>query len=244
METDNVPYLNHLVIFAPNWLGDTVMALPALADVRRASPRTTLTIAARQTIAPLFRLVGDADEVLTPDALAGRTFDAALLLPNSFQAALAAWRAGIRERWGYSTDFRRFLLTRRVAWPGRMHQAARYQHLVRSLGYPSGPAEPRLDVTPEAQTRGADALDRAGWDRQRPLVGLAPGAAGGSAKRWPPASFGAVAASLAREGIGVALVGSQADGAVAAAVAASAGEAARPLNLTGTDLPTLAGILS
>src|SRR4051812_6089760 len=53
IEIETVP---HLLIFAPNWLGDAVMALPAIADVRRAMPSTALTIAARPQIAPLFAL--------------------------------------------------------------------------------------------------------------------------------------------------------------------------------------------
>src|SRR6185295_17822657 len=52
------------VVFAPNWLGDAVMALPAIADVRRAAPDASLTIAARQGIAPLFSLVPGIDDVL------------------------------------------------------------------------------------------------------------------------------------------------------------------------------------
>ena len=55
-----------LVVFAPNWLGDAVMALPALADVRRASPGVTVTIAARPSIAPLFEMIGRSSG--NPDA--------------------------------------------------------------------------------------------------------------------------------------------------------------------------------
>src|SRR5436190_20076613 len=64
METQNVPYMNRLVIFAPNWLGDAVMALPAIADVRRAAPAATIAVAARPAIAPLFRLVPGVNETI------------------------------------------------------------------------------------------------------------------------------------------------------------------------------------
>ena len=57
METENVPHLNRLVIVAPNWLGDAVMSLPAIADIRRASPDLTIVVSARPQIAPLFQLV-------------------------------------------------------------------------------------------------------------------------------------------------------------------------------------------
>jgi heptosyltransferase II len=54
-----------LVVFAPNWLGDAVMALPAIADVRRALPRSRIAVAARGGVAPLFRMVDGVDEVVT-----------------------------------------------------------------------------------------------------------------------------------------------------------------------------------
>lgn len=245
METENVPHLNHLVIVAPNWLGDAVMALPAIADIRRACPDLTIAVSARPPIAPLFELVPGVNDVVAAPPPAGRSFDAALLLPNSFHSALAAWRAGIAQRWGYGTDLRGFLLTRAIRAPrpqDHLHQAAAYQRLVRELGYPSGPLQPQLTVPPRAREAAADLLVSAGWDRQRPLVALAPGAAYGGAKRWPPGSFAAVAERLARDGAAVVLVGSAADARAGQEVERASG--APLINLMGrTDLSTLAGVL-
>ena len=66
--------MKRLVILAPNWLGDAVMALPAIADVRRASPGASIAVAARGAIAPLFSLVPGIDEtiVLRRPATVGR----------------------------------------------------------------------------------------------------------------------------------------------------------------------------
>src|SRR5262249_10885333 len=113
--------MNRPVILAPNWLGDAVMALPAIADVRRAAPGAHVTVAARASVAPLFRMVADVDEVVVlahrasigrvaswrqvGSELAGRGFDTAILLPNSMHAALTASRAGVPERWGYGTSW-------------------------------------------------------------------------------------------------------------------------------------------
>src|SRR5437763_1027511 len=52
--------MTRLVILAPNWLGDAVMALPAIADVRRSAPDLTIVVAARPAIAPLFALAPGA----------------------------------------------------------------------------------------------------------------------------------------------------------------------------------------
>src|SRR6266508_1717994 len=72
----NTPYhtMNRLVILAPNWLGDAVMALPAIADVRRVARDAHIVVAARPRIEPLFRLVPDVNVtvVLEPPAPGGR----------------------------------------------------------------------------------------------------------------------------------------------------------------------------
>src|SRR4051812_38786650 len=106
--------MKRLVILAPNWLGDAVMAQPAIADIRRALPQARIAVAGRPPIAALFGMIPDVDETLAVDQLAHAGFEAALLLPNSFRAALVVFRAGIRERWGYRGNWRAPLLTRRI----------------------------------------------------------------------------------------------------------------------------------
>ncbi|MCC7418260.1 MAG: lipopolysaccharide heptosyltransferase II [Acidobacteria bacterium] len=243
--------MRRLVILAPNWLGDAVMALPAVADLRRALPRAHLAAAARPGIAPLFRMVPEVDEVLTLDGrahgggLACGGFDTALLLPNSFRSALAAARARIPGRWGYRTDWRAMLLTRSVAPPSRVHQTEYYQRLVRELGFPSGSGVPAVRIPDAARAKGAGALAHAGWDGRAPLVALAPGAAYGGAKRWPPRHFGELAAALASDGIVAVLVGSAADRPTGAEVIAACREGGALLDLVGsTDLETLAGVFA
>jgi heptosyltransferase-2 len=252
--------VNRFVVFAPNWLGDAVMALPAIADLRRAAAGASVAIAAQPAIAPLFSLVPGIDDVVVLDAKKGREssslvsrendprplFDIAILLPNSFSVALRAWRAGVPERWGYRTDWRRPLLTRAVEAPPRVHQVEYYQRLVGALGFANAtpfPGQPRVAVSAELRDTGIRELRSAGWDGTRPLVALAPGAAYGGAKRWPPASFAGLARTLSDDGLQPVMVGSRADLPVAREIeAALDGHAI--LNLMGTDLPTLAGILS
>jgi heptosyltransferase II len=257
MEEATVPQMRRMVILAPNWLGDAVMALPAIADVRRRAPQARLVVAARPAVAPLFTLVRDVDAVvvLGPrphvsgwlDAgaeLRSEPFDAALLLPNSFQSALAVSRAGIADRWGYRTDWRRALLTKSVAPPKLVHQIEYYQHLVRSLGFPSGPPEPSIDVAPDVRDNGRRVLIAAGWDGRTPIVALAPGAAYGGAKRWPPAYFAELVRALHDDGVVCAMVGSAADRRTGDEIAASCGAGHGLIDLIGaTDLPELAGVL-
>jgi heptosyltransferase-2 len=240
-----------LVVLSPNWLGDAIMALPAVEDIRRAAPRASLVMAARAPVAPLFRLAPSVDDTLVlggrddHDHLRSGGFDVAILLPNSFQSALAVWRGGVPERWGYRTDLRGPLLTRAVTPPAPGHQGAYYQHLTRALGIPSGPLTPRLVVGDDARRAGRAMLVEAGWDEEAPLVALAPGAAYGGAKRWPAASFAALARDLSGDGIVPVLIGGPADGPAGAEVLAAAGSGSGMLTLIGqTDLPALGGVLA
>ena len=208
-----------VAILAPNWLGDAVMALPAIADLRRRFPEARMVVAARRSVADLFGMVAFVDEVINPDveALRASGADVAVLLPNSFASAWLARRAGIAERWGYATDWRRGILTRAIRRPkGSLHQGAYYQHLVQSLGIDAlgieaSPLEPALTIPDSAVTSAKELLAGRGWDGERSLVVLAPGAAYGTAKRWIPAHVSRLIDDLVRQGRTCVLVGSRAD---------------------------------
>ncbi len=242
--------MNRILVFAPNWLGDAVMALPALADVARASAAAGVDVAASSALAPLFSLVSGLGDIVTlhddgnVEAIGKRQYGAALLLPNSFRSALMARRAGIPERWGYRADLRSPLLTRRVTPPVRVHQVEYYQALVRALGFPNGPPEPRLEVSANRRAEGSSLLKGGGWDGQEPLIALAPGAAYGGAKRWPAPSFADLVDKLASDGIGTVLIGREGDARAGREVMANLRSSRRPIDLIGqTDLPALAGAL-
>jgi heptosyltransferase-2 len=251
--------MKRLVILAPNWLGDTVMALPAIADVRRQSPGVSITVAARPAIAPLFQLVPEVnDTIVLPGAaaiadvaawrllgaeLADQQFDTSLLFPNSLHSALIAFRAGIPERWGYRASWRGGLLTRAVRRRRGLHQVEYYQRLVCALGFPNGPIEPRVTVPDEARDKAARLLAEGGWDGRVPLMALAPGAAYGGAKRWPPAYFAELADSLAADGVRCVMIGGAADAATGEEILGALRRRDQMIDLIGrTDLPTLAAV--
>jgi heptosyltransferase-2 len=236
--------VERLVIVAPNWLGDAVMALPAIADVRNGTRGARLAVAARAPVAPLFSLVRDVDDVITgPASLAG--YDTAILLPNSFHSAMVVARAGVRDRWGYRTDWRGMLLTRAIYRAPGVHQIDSYQRLVAALGFANGMSTPRLEISTDVREAGGALLGRAGWDRRTLLVAIAPGAAYGSAKRWPPSAFADLAAGLAEDGVTTVMAGAPADRATAAEVTRALRGRATTVDVVGqTDIPALAGVLA
>jgi heptosyltransferase-2 len=252
-----------VLVLAPNWLGDAVMALPALADLRRFVTGR-LVVAARRSVADLFHLVPGVDAVVPLEwrgqlwraaqrradeqALRQSAADVAVLFPNSFASAWLARGAGVAERCGYATDWRRALLTRTVAAPPRrVHQVEYYQRLVRLLGAETGGSEPIVSVPAAARDGAVRRLIEAGWDGSRPLVALAPGAAYGTAKRWLPAHFAELIAALVREhGSHCVLVGSAEDQVTAAWIRSllSAEVTANVADLTGsTSLEGLAALM-
>jgi heptosyltransferase-2 len=245
--------VRRVLVLSPNWLGDAVMALPALADVRRRFTSARLVVAARKSVADLFRLTPLVNEVVVLErpevpALSAQQADIAILLPNSFKSAWLVRRAGIAERWGYAADFRGPILTRAVARPKRsVHQGEYYQHLVRELGIETGPLEPSLTVPDEAIAAARTLLTTSGWDHSRPLVAVAPGAAYGTAKRWLPGHFAALVTMLVKSGAQCALLGSAGDRETTAWILGLVGETERAqvIDLCGaTTLSSLAGVIA
>ena len=238
-----------IAVRTPNWLGDTVMALPALAALRAAEPLARITVIGRW--APLLAGQGIADVVLPyprplaarrrlARALAAERADVAVLLPGSIEAALAAWRWRAARRVGYATDGRVALLTDALPLPApRRHQVDEYSALLTPLGVAGAATVPQWTLRPDAamDAEVARLLAEAGCPAGARPVGLHLGAAFGSSKLWPAEAFGRLAGRLTRAGLEPVLLGTAEDAATAAAVARAA--AAPVPSLVGRDRPAL-----
>jgi len=253
-----------LLVRATNWLGDAVMTTPALAAVREGFPDARIVLLARPLVAELFRHHPDVDEVMVYELpgrhegalgrlrLAGevrrRRFDGALLLQNAFDAALIAFLGRIPERAGYPTDGRRILLTLPVPLtPGILerHEVEYYLCLLDGLGIPRPvPSALKLAVTEGEREAMATRLAYLGIERGAPIVTINPGATYGSAKRWYPDRFAAVADTLSGEwGAGVVVVGSAAETPLAGEIETEMRNP--PVNLAGkTTVRELMALLS
>ena len=143
--------IGRIVVRAPNWIGDVVLSLAAVRDLRRNFPAARLEVLARPWVGGLYAAVSEVDAVVESrgtladaDAIRGR-HDLGLLLPNSFASAFTLWREGVPQRWGYATDARGPLLTRscRVsASVGGQSQVYYYRAMLEGLGLQvSGPPD-------------------------------------------------------------------------------------------------------
>ncbi len=246
-----------IMVRATNWVGDAVMSLPAIAALRAARPQDEIVVVARPWVADLYRALGTGDGLMVHDPAKGRAalsreireakFDVALLLPNSFDAAWIAWRAGVPQRWGYARDARSWLLTRAIDVPRRgeipEHQAYYYLELLRRLGIlntlPSVDSF-RLPANPDPRQAARARLRERGVSDDTPIVGLNAGAAFGTAKRWMPDRYAELGRRLRDErGVSIVLFGSAVERDLASAIARRIG--ARAVSLAGET--TLGGFL-
>ncbi|MFO1520602.1 MAG: lipopolysaccharide heptosyltransferase II [Kiritimatiellia bacterium] len=195
-------------MISPNWLGDIVMALPALQVWRGRNPDTRLAILARPALAGLWSLHEAVDEVIPFPAGAGGLlaaagrlrgrFGSALILPNSFRSALLPALAGIPARRGFAGQFRDLLLTERVArdLPAGVAHQSHEMALILCPDAAGGELPPPRLAVPPGEVEKVRALLP---DPDRPRYGLIPGAARGPSKRWPAEHFAAVGRRLAQD---------------------------------------------
>ncbi|MFZ0702992.1 MAG: lipopolysaccharide heptosyltransferase II [Candidatus Acidiferrales bacterium] len=209
-----------ILVRATNWVGDAIMSIPALYAIRRRWPEARITILARSWVAELYSGQPFVDRVMplnvpsrSPMAmeraareLGQEQFDCAILLQNAFSAAWLVWRARIPQRIGYARDGRGVLLSKAIAVPRKgeipAHELFYYLELLRRAGWLESIPEAMqisLNLSAGAAEAAEVRLREAGVRPEAKRIALAPGAAYGSAKCWPPERFAAVADALVAE---------------------------------------------
>ena len=256
-----------ILVRAPNWIGDAVMAIPALEAIRRTHPAGEISILARPVVADVLSEQPFADRTFVYDyrgrhrGLGGRSnliaelcrekFDAAVLLQNAFEAAWIAWRAGIPERIGYARDGRSVLLTQAVPVPGEggipKHESYYYLELLHRAGWiDEVPTIPpiRMKVSNETRSRAEDTLQNAAAGEGGWRCAIAPGASYGAAKCWPAERFALLADRLISEcGADVIFFGSPGENEIASRIRSNM--KCRAISLVGgTSMRDLAALFS
>jgi heptosyltransferase II len=239
-----VPTPSRILLRAPNWLGDVMLSLGSVRDLRRSFPAARVEVMARPAVAQIYEAVAGINGIRLPGELRRGEFDAALLFTNSFHTAFDAFRARIPERWGYATDGRGLLLTRRVRPQRRaLHGESErfyYRALLAGLGLEVSAAQDlSLSCPPAWRARALEALGDDG-----PWIALNPGAAYGSAKRWLPERFAALGSLVAQAcGARIAILGGASERACAEEIACAMRAPVRVL-AGETSLAELVGVLA
>lgn len=194
-----------IALFHPNWIGDVVMATPAIRAVRERYPLARVLAVCRPYVADV--VAGSPWFDATIRVEKGRNLrsireirderpDLAVLFPNSWRSALTARLGGCRHIVGFSKSGRRMLLsTALTPRPGPSPIIDEYNRLVQPLDVGDPGHRMELFTTPDDE-RAADSV----WERflaeGGPVIGLNPGGAFGSAKFWPVESFAKLAGEL------------------------------------------------
>jgi len=239
--------VRHLIVRLPNWLGDTVMALPTLRALRAGLSECQITLVGPW--APLLSDQGLAHRsVAYPRSrrrrlavirgLRGLRAETALLLPNSIGSALSAWLWGARWIIGYATDGRRPLLSHPLPRPvPRRHQVDEYLGLLAPFGLDQADGTPRWVLPGDTHGERVEALLPSSGTPPGPRIGIHLGTAFGPSKLWPPDRLAALARVLQREGLVPVLLGAPSDESTAKAIVAEAG--GELTSLVGKDAPEL-----
>ena len=249
-----------ILVVAPNWIGDTLLAQPLFARLREKIPGVGIDALAPGWTAPVLRRMPEIAEVIEAPfghgelklsarrrlgrSLLSRGYSEAIVLPNSFKSALIPFFAGIPRRTGFVGELRYGLLNvvHKLDEERLPLMAERYAQLAESPGEP--PARPLRPVRLRIDEANRLAvLDRLGLSRAKPVAAFCPGAEYGPAKRWPARHFAELAKSFASKGCAVWLFGSDKDKEIGDEIVSFAEGAA--LNLCGkTDLAGAIDLLS
>lgn len=224
---------DNILIRGVNWVGDAVMTMPAIHNVRKAYPEAKICLLVRPSVSPLFEHDPNIDEIIYYSdehrglpgrirlalGLRQRGFCRAILLQNAFDAALLSFLAGIPERIGYERDGRGMLLTTGVpVGPSvlALHHIDYYLNMLDKAGLDTVPARPWIYLLTQERLAARQRLR----ELRRPLIALNPGAAYGSSKRWPAARFAEVAVRFMRErAAGIVVFGGPGETAIAGEIA-------------------------
>lgn len=237
-------------------VSDAVMSTPAVRTLRENFPESEITLLAHPGVSDVFRYSPRIDRLLEYEhngrhkgvrglrqliaELRQERFDCAILLQNTFEAALIAWMADIPVRAGYISNGRGLLLTHgvfRTMETVKKHEVHAYQRLMLGLGLRHVAAEQELFIPGEqidAVKARIHTMAEVEFGRQ-PLIGFNPGAALCPAKRWPTEHYAQLAQMICDDpGARILLFGTEAERTTCSEIVAQSGAAApRMLNLAG-----------
>ncbi len=205
--------INKILIRGTNWIGDAILTIPAVDSIRATYPKAHIAVLAKPWVADIYKLFTGVDEVIIyenqydnargvfrlANLLKKRKFDLAILLQNAIEAAIIAFAAGIPLRAGYNSDCRGILLTHSVQRSKevrKLHQTDYYLEMVKALGCAAVNKEMHLETKINRQET-ESVLKKYLPDPKKEIIGIAPGATYGPAKRWFPARFATVADKIA-----------------------------------------------
>ncbi|GAV20294.1 heptosyltransferase II [Mariprofundus micogutta] len=204
----------HLLLMPPNWIGDVVMAQPAMAAIanhyRNQLGSEHITVCGRSWLSdllPYLNIPGAQYEATIPAA------DTAYVFPNSFRSAWQCKKAGVKEIIGYQGQWRKLLLDR--ALPHRIslkheHHRLSYLDIAGQMKFTTADTEVCLSTPDGDKEAGRTLMQQHGLNPER-VICLAPGAQFGGAKCYPAEQYAEIAYGLVESGWQLLILGMKED---------------------------------
>ncbi len=208
----------NIILKMPNWIGDAVMGTPLIRDLKERFPNARLTALCQSNIAPLFEKdprLSDLISYKKPSGWIHRAehkdvirplqmgeYDLGILLTNSFSSAWWFYRGNVKERIGFGSFWRSWLLTKSVPWPKNVekeHLVETYKRLLEPLGISRSLSRPELFLSAEDKEFAREFFKLQQITAGTTIIGINPGAAYGTAKCWPPEKFVEVTKRLSQK---------------------------------------------
>jgi len=204
-----------ILIRAANWVGDAIMTTPVVRGVRKNFPQARISILAKPWVIPVYENNPYINTILVYENqgrhkkgigtlrlskdLRNHGFDLAILMQNAFEAALLSFLARIPERIGYDTDARTWLLNPSIKLDPdlkKKHQIDYYMGILKGAGLAPDGRHTEIFFTMAEKKNARAILQKHSIDLTKPVIGINPGATGGTAKRWFPQRYAQVAHRL------------------------------------------------
>ena len=208
----------NIIVRMPNWIGDLVMATPILADIKRYYPNSKLTAMCQSPLGDLLQSDPNVDEIFSYsrvnkalrrvqqrdviNKIRAGNYDLGVVLPNSFSSAWWFFQGKVQTTLGFKGNLRSPFLTHARDFPEsrkKEHLVETYKKLLAPLGIPVSSTMTKLYVDDEQIHQMKEKLKTYGVDFSKPIIGINPGAAYGSAKCWPEERFREIAKRLSKE---------------------------------------------
>jgi heptosyltransferase-2 len=210
-QSHTVTKMVKILIIAPNWIGDAVMAEPLISQLKKNNPDSQIDVLATPWVASIMKAIPAVDQIITADfqhgslqwqerkvlakQLALSAYTHAYVLPNSFKSALIPWLAKIPQRIGYQGEMRWGLINEALKNPSRSHRPSMSSHYFALSGNTfSEVPQPHLSLPDAIITESQQTLQKI--QEHQHLYVLCPGAEYGPAKQWPIEHFGQLAKNI------------------------------------------------
>lgn len=223
----------HILVLRYRFIGDTILTVPFLRNLRRAEPEAYIAWVVAPGSAEVIKGVPYVDELIYWDPptihadsrgthrtwseklafvrqLRQKRFDKVYVLKRSLSSAIMARLSGARERVGFATEGRGLLLTKGVEYRPEQHEVLNFLDVLRSDGVPVVDDYLESWVTPEEEAEAAALLAAQGGEGRK-LLAVHPF---GSIyeKTWPMERFAEAVTMLAgRYGMLPVILGAKGD---------------------------------